>query len=348
MPSDLLRLALPGDPQLAPDGRVFYVLATFDEPADAVRRAIWLAGDGPPRAFTAGPNDTMPRLSQDGTQLAFVAEREGGKRIYLIPTGGGEARALSPVADAIAGLCWSPDGSMLAYAATCPFDRASAPIALDERSGARHIRRLPYKSDDDGLLDGRRKHLFTLAIVGGEPLQRTRGDFDVHEPSWSPDGTRLAFCARIGGREDGFCEDLHVIELASAELRTLTAREGPVASPAFSHDGRELAFIGHRKGESVSGRFDSELLAIPAEGGAIRSLSAELGRSLDDAILYETRGAGGASAPQWSADDRELFVLVADEGACGLRAFARDGTGHRIVAGGERVIYACSRAPGGT
>jgi len=41
-------------------------------------------------------------------------------------------------------------------------------------------------------------------------------------------------------------------------------------------------------------------------------------------------------------------VLLSSEGACGIAAFARDGTGHRTIAGGERNIFTFSRTPGGT
>ena len=82
---------------------------------------------------------------------------------------------------------------------------ATAPVYHDEKSGARHIRMLPFKSDADGLLDGVRKHLFVVDAAGGEAKQITRGDFDVNAPSWSPDGKRdrISRADRDTGRRDG-------------------------------------------------------------------------------------------------------------------------------------------------
>jgi dipeptidyl aminopeptidase/acylaminoacyl peptidase len=44
----------------------------------------------------------------------------------------------------------------------------------------------------------------------------------------------------------------------------------------------------------------------------------------------------------WSADDREVLAIVSDEGSASVRAFARDGGGTRVVAGGDRHVYGFS------
>jgi len=357
VPSDLYRLRLASDPRVAPDGGVYFVCATQHEASDRTLTSIWrVAAGASAERFTSGEADRLPRVSPDGTMLAFTGERGEGKRVFTIPLGGGEAREISATYEAITALAWSPDSTRLAYCAKTALDAATASIALDERSGARHIRALPFKSDDDGLLDGRRSHLFVVAAAGGRATQVTHGDFDVNGPAWSPDGKRLAFTAKIERPEDSFSEDLFTIDVdpddgadpAPATPRKLTQSRGPAMAPAFSNDGKDIAFLGHEEGDDLGSLSPVELLVVGANGGETRSLSAATDRPAADLISGDTRPTGGQSPPVWAADDGEIFVQISDRGTCGILAFARDGSSSRPLVAGERDVFAFTRGRDGT
>lgn len=350
VPSDLLDIVLLADPQIAPDGSaIYYRRATFERDGDEIRGAIRrLDPDGAERAFTRGTNDRLPRVAPDGGSVAFVGDREGAARLFVLPLDGGEAIPLGEGYTTIAALAWSPDSTRLAFVASAPHDPASARAYLDEKSGARHIRMLPFKSDADGLLDGVRKHLYVIDVEDGVAKRLTQGDFDVSAPAWSPDGRTIAFSARLDHSEVATAlSDICLIDAATGALTRLTQGTGPMVLPAFSHDGREIAFVGHHHGDDAGGRFDNELLVVPVAGGPTRSLSAVLDRTIGDTIAGDLR-TGAAAPPVWSADDREILAQVCDEGTTTIRAFASDGSGVRVVAGGERQIFGFSLAENGS
>ena len=60
---------------------------------------------------------------------------------------------------------------------------------------------------------------------------------DAYAPSWSPDGTRLAFVSRRSGDEE-----VYVARADGTGVRRLTKLPGPDLSPAWSSDGRRLAW----------------------------------------------------------------------------------------------------------
>lgn len=190
---DLHRFAVPSDPALRPDGgAVAYTLTTVDRDGDENRSEIWLVScDDPgaqPRRLAAG---SSPRWSPDGRTLAFLRPAGGGAaQLHLLPMDGGEPSVLTSAALGAGAACWSPDGTRIAYSGPSgPGGQApdpNAPVVAD---------RLDHKADGAGLLRGVTTQLFVVDVASGESAQVTEGDFHAGEPSWAPDGSRLAFVA---------------------------------------------------------------------------------------------------------------------------------------------------------
>ncbi|WP_218125727.1 TolB family protein [Sinosporangium album] len=185
---DLYRLAVPGDPQLRPDGgAVAYTLTRSDRETDENTSEIWLAAPGsPPRRLTGGRRDSSPRWSPDGRTLAFLRASEGPPQIWLLPMDGGEARRLTDAKLGAGAPVWSPDGTAIAFSGPYGDLDPHAPIADDH---------LDHKADGAGLLRGVTAHLFVAAVDGGDVTQVTSGDFHAGSPAWSPDGTRQPYPA---------------------------------------------------------------------------------------------------------------------------------------------------------
>lgn len=87
--------------------------------AFAYANNIWVTGrdGGEARRLTSFQGTTsLPKLSPDGTQVAFSGQYGGNTDVYVVPVVGGEPRRLTwhPAADLVQG--WSPDGKRVVFA----------------------------------------------------------------------------------------------------------------------------------------------------------------------------------------------------------------------------------------
>jgi tricorn protease len=103
------------------------------------------AGGGLARRLTAGPGAlALPRLSPDGSTVAYVGRDEGPPEVYTIPAVGGPPRRLTFLgSDALYVSGWSPDGSEIYFTsdAGVPFVKETVAFAIGRDGG--EPRRLP-------------------------------------------------------------------------------------------------------------------------------------------------------------------------------------------------------------
>ena len=180
---DLLEVPSLSDPQLSPDGRhLLFVLAEPDWEINGRVRHIWrahLKGGASTQMTNGSGGEWSPRWSPDGKSIAFLAQRGQSRspQIYLVNSGGGEARQLSnhvaarPVEDAhfppLSEIRWSPDGDWIYFAA---FD----PLSLEEEQRE--------KSKDDVYAfneNYEQRHLWKISPADGVEHRITEGDFSV-------------------------------------------------------------------------------------------------------------------------------------------------------------------------
>lgn len=346
---DLLAFQVVGEPQASPDGRrVAFVVTRLDGGADAYRSRIWVldTATGAYRPLTAGPADTCPRWSPDGSRLAFL-RGEGG--VFVLPLTGGEAVPVGADLQGAMEVRWSPDGRQLgvmahavvADPATAALREALAGADGDAdrfvreqpASGLRVTRRLTYRFDALGYHDDRRRHVFLVAAdpnAREAPRDLTPGAFDVDAFAWHPGGGHLTYVANRDEEADGSLRrDVWSTGVQDGGERRLLSLAGGANSLVWSPAGGHLAVAGH---DGSHGHATQAGLWIFDEAtGQSANVTAGFDRSVGSGVFGDVRRLGLPQPPAWSRDGRTVFFPAASEGDAPIFAARVDGTAPATV-----------------
>ena len=197
-PDDIDHLAIPGDPQLHPDGtRVAFVLSEVDADEDRYHRTIHLWDGERTCRFTHGPTDSSPRWSPDGRWLALIRKErddDAKPQLHVMPADGGEAQRRTDLALGITDVVWSPDSRQLVVVGTSWVGDLEDLDDDERRRRPRRITELPYRGDPRGWIHDRVDGLWLVEVTGdADPHQIAPGDRDRSAPAWLPDGKAIAF-----------------------------------------------------------------------------------------------------------------------------------------------------------
>lgn len=209
------------------------------------------------------------QISSNGL-IAFSAANQ----IYLMNADGSDVRRVTDGTPRLFNQypTFSPDGQRIAF------------IRLDERISE-----------------------FALCVVDvdGNNLQcLINGSKTLGEPSWSPDGSTIAYVRGFDGTHDGYaynyaCHgEIYVIDVATHKEVNLTQGVGGT-DPAWSPDGTKIAFSSFRDGYS-------EIYTMSPDGNDIERLT------------YTEKGAG---EPAWSPSGKQIAYvshLIQGEVDCGF------------------------------
>jgi Tol biopolymer transport system component len=210
--------------------------------------------------FTRCNNDHG--FSPDGKWLAISDQTEGDSRIYVLPSGGGTPRLVTPLAPSY-WHGWSPDGKTLAYCAarggnydiyTIPVEGGTeqrltdAPGLDDGPDYSPDGRTIYFNSERSGLMkiwrmnaDGSQQELMT----SGEDY----ADWFAHP---SPDGKLLVFLSfdkSVQGHPANKDVCLRIMDLPGGKPRILArlfGGQGTINVPSWSPDSRSVAFVSYR------------------------------------------------------------------------------------------------------
>src|SRR5262245_11848513 len=316
---DVARLREVRDPQISPDGQwVAYVVSTVDVKEDKTVSHIWMVSyDGKTeRQMTRGQEgESSPRWSPDGKYLSFTSSRPGpakGNQVWLLDSEGGEAFQLTELKGRLQAYEWSPDSKRLALVVGDPDPEAEAAEAAKESGGKPKapkpilIDRYKFKQDGQGyLLSGRYSYIYLFDIETKKLERLTTGKWDEAAPSWSPDGTRIAFMSNHTADPDRDpSAQLFVAEakpgVAEKQLTQASSRGGR-SRPEWSPDGKWIAFI--EGDEKKYGAYSMTHLTIVTSDGSGAPRRMESVEALDRSV----------SSPVFSSDGKFIRFLVTDD-----------------------------------
>jgi dipeptidyl aminopeptidase/acylaminoacyl peptidase len=327
---DYFQIQAVHDPQLSPDAQwVAYSVDKSSLKTDKSETRIWMipATGGDALPMTAdGISSEHPRWSPDGKLLAFLSERnEGKKQVWLLNRQGGEAQQLTDTAQDVEDFAWSPDGRRLVLVLKDPTPEeleaakekstASAHSSAASDSEAEEkkpkskrpwvIDRLQFKVDEVGYLDRRRTHLYVFDLAKKSLIQITSGDFDDSEPAWSPDSKLLAFTSNRSTPDPDatYNTDIWTVSASNtdkgAHLTQVTTNPGADSQPTWSPDGQSIAYASNLNPKLFD--YATKHLAIsPATGGPARVLTLSLDRNV--------------SSPRFSGDGKLVYFIADDDG----------------------------------
>ena len=189
--------------------------------------------------------DGNPTWSPDSQRLAFQSRGDGDHEIFVVNVDGSGLTKLTDNEYTDVFPAWSPDGRFIAFSS----NRPKTDFGRELSEAARRESVIPTSAPIDF-------DIYIMEPDGSGTYNWTRtSSLGDSGPSWSPDGSWIAFEARPHNAftQQGSARDIYVMRFEGADLTNLSnaqarnqeGNEGPIV---WSPDGSQLAFVTARYG----------------------------------------------------------------------------------------------------
>jgi Tol biopolymer transport system component len=308
-----------------------------------IQPGLWRRGAASMPATTVAPARTQPlstkvpstptatpmpeaQIPLPDMDLAIMSNNGAGEpwQLYAVDSRTGERVRLTETRANERTPKWSPDGRRIVFSS--------------DRDGDRDI----YVMDLDAWLQ---------EGAGYQPVNLTRNDEPDWQPSWSPDGTRIAFSSYRDGNWE-----IYVINADGTDSTRVTEQIESDYSPTWSPDGSKLLFVSRRRGDAdlftyefatrkltklTSSALDEYDPAWSPDGEWIAYVTRFEPQS--DIFLMQANGLGAINLtdsdyvnelqPCWTSDSEHLIftAYISAKGNYDLYVMQRDGGEARLL-----------------
>lgn len=295
---DLYKIQNVSEPELSPNGKqVVYSVSQLEKKSNKEVTNLWLlslANKQAKQITFSTESNSLPKWSPDGRWIAYLSAQDKHTQIWLYSLKTGKKTQLTHFNEEISDFSWSPNSQELAFIGTTKKDSdPDAPIVIN---------RYNFKDDEEGYLTNSREHLFLFNIKTKKTTQLTDGEHDEYAPSWSPNGSYLAYVSKRGDDPDrNYNYDIYLLQSHKiGSERQLTHYRGSDMAPeldstiAWSPDSSKLAYLRTQEGKWYY-YAPSQLSVVDLNSGQ-ESLIAPI-----DRWFFK---------PQWSHDGKKIYALV--------------------------------------
>jgi Tol biopolymer transport system component len=289
----------------SPDGKDLVVADHLSR--DAAAGLIFISTESGERRDSGivppGPLIEFPALSPDGKYFAFVSGPGlFSNDVYVAPAGGGKARAITAVHSWVLGAAWTPDAQELVLESNHTGLRTLWTVGLSGGDPQPVAFTADHAAGPTVALRGNRlaflriaedTNLWKASLLPGQhlPVRIVASTQEENDPSFSPDGKRIAFASDRSGNFE-----IYVCDADGSNQIQLTSMRSTAGTPRWSPDGRLIAFDSTLRGHS-------DIFLVSSEGGAVHRL---------------TSGSHDYSTPNWSHDGQSIYFAGAELGKSGV------------------------------